>query len=73
MHVFYKCRCQEDEVCIAVPERRRGSDLMMWMEMVQHCIGVDHRGLSPMCDADAMEYCKIPSHPEGVGYQPISN
>jgi hypothetical protein len=60
MDVTYKCACMSKEATVVVPDRHPKGDLMEWMELVQHCIGVDHRARSPICVATAMEYAKIP-------------
>lgn len=75
MQIHYKCRCMKEEATIDVPDRRPGSDLMVWMEAVQHCIYVDHKGLSPLCMTTAMQYAKIPFEEggEGVGIKATRN
>lgn len=59
MLVHYKCRCIPRETTIMVPDRRPGGDIAEWMGVVQHCIGVDHKALSPLCRATKMDYCEI--------------
>lgn len=75
IRIIYKCRCTPKEVELDVPERPRGSDLMLWMTVVQAHIGMDHGVRSPHCMAEKMEYVKIPvdEHAEGVGEKPQLN
>lgn len=60
MDVIYKCSCMNKETTINVPNRREGVDILEWMEIVQICMGFDHRSLSPHCRAGKVEYAKIP-------------
>lgn len=60
MDIFYKCACMAKETKVVVPDRRPGTDLLVWMETVTHCIGYDHRAASPRCPRTEMEYAKIP-------------
>jgi hypothetical protein len=70
--VIYKCICMVGERTIEVPIRPPGSDLMLWMRVVESVIAMDHAATSPRCSADTMEYAKIPlaDGAEGVGEQP---
>lgn len=75
MLVHYKCRCIPRETTIMVPDRRPGGAIEDWMNVVQHCIGMDHKALSPLCRATEMEYCKIPLADENspIGVPPTKN
>lgn len=57
--IRYKCRCMEADVEIEVSSRPDGGDLMLWMNVVQHTIALDHATRSPRCQATAMEFAKI--------------
>lgn len=73
MQILYKCRCMKAEASIDVPDRQPDGDLLEWMELVTHAIGVDHRGRSALCMATQMEYAKIPYEGGQVGTKPTVN
>jgi hypothetical protein len=45
---------------VHIPDRISGTDLMHWMNIVEHCVSYDHQARSPLCIAFKMEYVKIP-------------
>ena len=62
VEIRYKCKCMSCEANLSVPFRRRGEDIVEWMETcVQRAIYLDHRQRSPLCLATALEYAKIPA------------
>jgi hypothetical protein len=60
MIVLYKCSCHASEREVCVPDRVPDTDILEWMEIVQGCIGYDHKARSPHCRASKVEYAKIP-------------
>lgn len=60
MKIIYKCRCMAAETEIDVPDRRPGTIITTWMDMVMKNIGFDHRELSSHCRSTQLEYAKIP-------------
>lgn len=66
MIIFYKCTCCAEQQ-IDVPDRRKDTDILKWMELVTSCISFDHAELSPFCRKTTMEYAKIPADGEQIG------
>lgn len=58
--IIYKCRCMAAETEIDVPDRRTGTEIAVWLDMVRGNIAFDHRELSSHCQSTQMEYAKIP-------------
>ena len=76
MKIWYKCVCMEAEAEIEVMDRPNGGDILDWMRgVVQPSIGVDHRARSPRCQAQALEYAKIPldEAAPGIGMAPVKH
>lgn len=67
MMIAYKCRCMKAEQELPVPDRRAGGDLNDWMHMITTCVSTDHRALSPLCQATAMEFVKVPTEEGAAG------
>jgi hypothetical protein len=67
--ILYKCKCMAAEASVEVPDRPAGGDLMLWMNVVQGTLGLDHSARSPRCLAAEMEYVKIPvdDGADGIG------
>ena len=73
MDILYKCKCTKKERTVHVPDRISGTNLMYWMNVVEHCVSYDHQALSPLCVSFKMEYVKIPMPDENaeVGVPPV--
>lgn len=72
--VIYKCRCMSQEVTISVTDRFPKEDVVHWVQMtVGLAIQADHDARSPMCQAQEMEYCKLPidSRAPMLGGKPV--
>lgn len=67
--IFYKCHCMPGEKSVEVPARPPGSDILIWMGVVQNTLSMVHAAHSPKCTAKALEYAKIPVEEgaEGIG------
>lgn len=75
IQIPYKCACMPAEAIVEVRYRNQGEDMLAYMEIVVGTIGADHRKRSPLCQAQAMEYAKLPA-PENapfIGGKPIVN
>jgi len=73
MKITYKCKCQDHERHVSVPDRVPNTDLMKWMNLVQMCIGYDHSTSSPACFTSTVEYAKIPVEGDGIGEAKVVN
>ena len=73
--IRYKCKCMAGEATVQVLERPTGSDLLLWMGVVQATIGMDHGARNPKCRSETMEYAKIPvdENAGGIGEKPQLN
>lgn len=68
MIVFYKCRCMRAEAPVEVRERRKGEDIVEWMESaVSRAISAHHSNTNALCMATAREHVKIPA-PESAPF-----
>lgn len=59
--IFYKCKCMPTEAAIQCESRLDDEDIRDYMAYITSALHVDHRGRSPLCLRDKMEYAKIPS------------
>lgn len=74
VEIVYKCHCMPDEVTVFVTDRIPDSDIHEWMELVvKNSLSYDHHTRSPHCQAQTMEYCKIPASDAGIGVKPTVN
>lgn len=67
LELLYKCRCMTEEKSLYMRERKPDEDIINYMEDVQRKVGAEHKKLSPLCRATALEYLKLPVEGERIG------
>jgi hypothetical protein len=73
IEVRYLCRCMVEEAVLQVRPRRKGEDLIEWInEGLGPVLFADHKRRSPQCPSTKTEYCKfeVPENTQGVRFPP---